>query len=432
MALARLSLALMLVLGSMPPRLFSAIAVMLMLARTQNSGFCFTTSPGCHDLVQLLSAFSMVLADPARSMISLFEPSHIGCKGSSRNLHMPSDSIVTLFIFADFYYSCMATEYLQALGEAEAELTYLNLVQAIDIVLTVDSDVFVFGALQVIRSINKSGAHADEIEVYMVDAFAAQSNTLFSTAGFLLLAIVNGGDYNTAGLLGCGHVVSTTLASGPLATSLFYGALHHSVEDLNAFLREWHHQLQDELASMWLWPAVPDMANLAKLCNCHFSWGQHILPQFISGVWDSYFICNLMKCAILNIADVNSPTIHYISRGVIKIMSPSAFPLYQVDIFMPSLASEAVTTVMDNGQTQVHGASTEYAMSVWVPEPIIQAVMNDKVLEYHMQHPNVAFPALNPYSLVLEDDFKVMALSIAGPSGSGAADVIDLTSEDSN
>jgi Holliday junction resolvase YEN1 len=39
----------------------------------------------------------------------------------------------------------------QAPGEAEAELAYLNQILAIDLVLTSDSDVFLFGATHVIR-----------------------------------------------------------------------------------------------------------------------------------------------------------------------------------------------------------------------------------------------------------------------------------------
>lgn len=39
----------------------------------------------------------------------------------------------------------------QAPGEAEAELAYLNQILAIDLVLTSDSDIFLFGATHVIR-----------------------------------------------------------------------------------------------------------------------------------------------------------------------------------------------------------------------------------------------------------------------------------------
>jgi 5'-3' exonuclease len=39
----------------------------------------------------------------------------------------------------------------QAPGEAEAELAYLNQILAIDLVLTSDSDIFLFGATHVMR-----------------------------------------------------------------------------------------------------------------------------------------------------------------------------------------------------------------------------------------------------------------------------------------
>ena len=44
-----------------------------------------------------------------------------------------------------------STYNLKAPGEAEAELAYLNQIQAIDLVLTTDSDIFLFGATHVIR-----------------------------------------------------------------------------------------------------------------------------------------------------------------------------------------------------------------------------------------------------------------------------------------
>ena len=45
----------------------------------------------------------------------------------------------------------MLLKWIQAPGEAEAELAYLNRIQAVDLVLTSDSDVFLFGATHVMR-----------------------------------------------------------------------------------------------------------------------------------------------------------------------------------------------------------------------------------------------------------------------------------------
>jgi 5'-3' exonuclease len=50
-----------------------------------------------------------------------------------------------LTVFKNFTYN------LKAPGEAEAELAYLNQIRAIDLVLTSDSDVFMFGATHVVR-----------------------------------------------------------------------------------------------------------------------------------------------------------------------------------------------------------------------------------------------------------------------------------------
>ena len=60
------------------------------------------------------------------------------------------------FIATQYYSNSSASSNIilklqQAPGEAEAELAYLNQILAIDLVLTSDSDVFIFGATHVMR-----------------------------------------------------------------------------------------------------------------------------------------------------------------------------------------------------------------------------------------------------------------------------------------
>ena len=60
------------------------------------------------------------------------------------------------FIATQYYSNSSASSNIililqQAPGEAEAELAYLNQILAIDLVLTSDSDVFLFGATHVMR-----------------------------------------------------------------------------------------------------------------------------------------------------------------------------------------------------------------------------------------------------------------------------------------
>ena len=47
-------------------------------------------------------------------------------------------------------FDCILTLH-QAPGEAKAELAYLNQILAIDLVLTSDSDIFIFGATHVVQ-----------------------------------------------------------------------------------------------------------------------------------------------------------------------------------------------------------------------------------------------------------------------------------------
>ena len=102
----------------------------------------------------------------------------------------------------------------QAPGEAEAELAYLNQILAIDLVLTSDSDVFLFGATHVMRRsvffnhlINnlrykqtlhspQDSSERDNVEVYTDEWFARQNDQTLSPAGFLFIAIMCGGDYD--------------------------------------------------------------------------------------------------------------------------------------------------------------------------------------------------------------------------------------------
>jgi Holliday junction resolvase YEN1 len=52
---------------------------------------------------------------------------------------------ITIYLRMNFTYN------IKAPGEAEAELAYLNQIHAIDLILTSDSDIFLFGATHVIQ-----------------------------------------------------------------------------------------------------------------------------------------------------------------------------------------------------------------------------------------------------------------------------------------
>ena len=86
----------------------------------------------------------------------------------------------------------------------------MNQILAIDLVLTSDSDIFLFGATHVLRRSvfyyrfikvltlhsPQDSSDRDNIEVYTDEGFARQSNQTLSPAGFLFIAIMCGGDYD--------------------------------------------------------------------------------------------------------------------------------------------------------------------------------------------------------------------------------------------
>ncbi|KAF7291087.1 hypothetical protein MKEN_01490600 [Mycena kentingensis (nom. inval.)] len=79
-------------------------------------------------------------------------------------------------------------------GEAEAELAYLNKSANIDAIITTDSDAFVFGGICVLQ-MNGSKVF-EEISVY--EATNLASSVGLDAVGFLLVALMAGGDYDDA------------------------------------------------------------------------------------------------------------------------------------------------------------------------------------------------------------------------------------------
>ncbi|KIM44282.1 hypothetical protein M413DRAFT_67934 [Hebeloma cylindrosporum] len=225
-------------------------------------------------------------------------------------------------------------------GEAEAELAYLNQIHAIDLVLTSDSDIFLFGATHVMRR-PKDSHDLDRVEVY------SKSHKKFPTpAACVFMAITNGGDYTPNGLRGCGLQISSKLRFSPLATSLYDAVRNLSSSALDLFLSGWRDEFRNELindpqgrlgrtypslsgqipdtfpeprmlklyccpltshadlsftpnSSDWLVPSIPSTEELAPLCDSFFGWGPDILKQMASHVWEGQFIRQLLRVRFL-------------------------------------------------------------------------------------------------------------------------------------
>ncbi|KAF8158856.1 PIN domain-like protein, partial [Pholiota molesta] len=95
----------------------------------------------------------------------------------------------------------------QAPREAEAELVMLSCYDAINIVITNDSDALVFGAQCVMKPI--AGSNGSRYLLFSMDA--VENTVSLSRAGLLLIALLSKSDYSD-GLLGCGPGISASLA----------------------------------------------------------------------------------------------------------------------------------------------------------------------------------------------------------------------------
>ncbi|RXW20913.1 hypothetical protein EST38_g4935 [Candolleomyces aberdarensis] len=104
-------------------------------------------------------------------------------------------------------------------GEAEAELAYLNKIGVLDFVFTSDSDVFVFGAVNVIRSAQKTENH-DAVQIYTRQNLESYEKGPLNCSAFLFMALTMGGNYDPRGLPGCGKAMASSLCHSELAWEL--------------------------------------------------------------------------------------------------------------------------------------------------------------------------------------------------------------------
>ena len=136
--------------------------------------------------------------------------------------------------------------------------------------------------------------------------------------------------------------MAKSLASGPLAQSLYHSATNLSENELCAYLLTWRFNLEDELRndphgalgrtyphlanmipptfpdpkvlqqythpltssinpgsstriSNWFTLSFPNTVSLALLCDQYFGWGPDILNRLSTNVWDGFFIRQLIQ-----------------------------------------------------------------------------------------------------------------------------------------
>ena len=134
----------------------------------------------------------------------------------------------------------------QAPGEAEAELAELNQLGDIDLIITEDSDAFVFGSECVVRT---DGLGSDTIALYSADAIENCDSVGFTRSGLILIALLVGGDYDS-GIQGVGPSIARGLAKCGFGDQLVDAiTTHPEPQALEPFLDDWRHSLRAELST---------------------------------------------------------------------------------------------------------------------------------------------------------------------------------------
>ncbi|KAI6160977.1 PIN domain-like protein, partial [Pisolithus thermaeus] len=123
-----------------------------------------------------------------------------------------------------------------ALGEAEAELAYLQLLGLIDTVATPDNDVLLFGATCVIRSIPHIGRYKD-VHIYTPDAI--EKHPSLKWGNLLLVALMSCTDDND-GHRWCSVEVAHHLAYYGIGRTLLDAAISLQFVEFMNFVAKWH------------------------------------------------------------------------------------------------------------------------------------------------------------------------------------------------
>ncbi|KAF1933237.1 PIN domain-like protein [Didymella exigua CBS 183.55] len=127
---------------------------------------------------------------------------------------------------------CFGIPYQEAPGEAEAECARLQVLGIVDAVWSQDSDCLMFGCNFWIhddrvarqpgnKDRSKENTKKSDKNVRIVRAKGMKDKLNLDREGFVLFAMLAGGDYNTVGLRGCGTATALSAAKeGTLAHSL--------------------------------------------------------------------------------------------------------------------------------------------------------------------------------------------------------------------
>ncbi|CAA7259251.1 unnamed protein product [Cyclocybe aegerita] len=245
-------------------------------------------------------------------------------------------------------------EWREALGEAEAELAFLNRDGHIDAIMTDDCDAFLFGACTVIKNISKKlsgnknnlALNADDktdnyhTMVYKIADIRSHAEVSMTRGGMILFALLSGDDYH-GGVERFGKVIAHSLARCGFGDELLEAYENLQGQDLQEFLHHWRERVNAELrantlgflphrTSLSLPIAFPeldvlekyanpthstsgrngsvalrdvknlDLGRVASLCEQYFEWGyrDRIIERFRTLMWPAAVMHVLRRAAL--------------------------------------------------------------------------------------------------------------------------------------
>ncbi|KAF8214444.1 PIN domain-like protein [Mycena galopus ATCC 62051] len=269
--------------------LIIGIDINIQIAATQHSGYLGGETGILKTFFFKLCRWQKAPATPVFCFDGPGRPSVKRNKQVYQQSHALTQNLKQLIQSVGFYFH-------DAPGEAEAELAQLNKLGFSDAVLTEDSDAFVFGAHVLFQN----------SRVYDTNILATEAGLQLDEDGFLLIALMAGGDYNTGipkfgakiahGLARHGEELRTELRSnsggfldkryGKLADYLPDSFPDPRVLDLYINpLTSWSYRFHGNIPDTAPWiPRDPAMEEISAFSRKHFHWNDDELKKRFSNL----------------------------------------------------------------------------------------------------------------------------------------------------
>ncbi|KAF3942354.1 hypothetical protein ABW19_dt0209362 [Dactylella cylindrospora] len=131
-------------------------------------------------------------------------------------------------------------------GEAEAECAYLQKEGIVDAVLSEDVDTLMFGCRKLWRSGSDKGESKSLETLLVYQSRVIYEKTKITPQGMILVALLSGGDYDSAGVTKLGVKLAVAAAKAGYGEELIKCYRRESLDEGNS-LRDWREKLQKSL-----------------------------------------------------------------------------------------------------------------------------------------------------------------------------------------